>query len=755
VTPHQPAAAHYVCGALLRVVSAVALLVFNNTTLYSQLASTADALTTRPDLRKHGWLIVADSAQTSVQKFITKYSSRFGLADNDALEKIVSHTDKNGWTHTKYLQHYRGIPIEGADVVFHADKSGNVRSVNGKFVTGLTASGATSVSVARARELALAYLTSDEYAWENESQEAMIKLSTGKAYATYYPTPTLVFTRNADTLAVEAKNLVLAYRVDIHSVTPSYAYRIYLDPTTGNELRRTSLRSGNCNPTTATAYTVYNGQQTIHTEEIPQSNPTRYRLYDPCRRIQTKYESNDVTNQGTTWYAALDGFTQAHWGAMRTYDYFQHGLGRAGGPLDTTKVMVQIVDDGTTAPYYTPGVAILPHVDANSRYCHDYMTNLDVVGHEWTHGFIENTLADLENQGASEAKVLNEGFADIFGEMVECYVGAQSDQCGTWKAGGECTSLESNYPRNLKEPTASQGARTYCGLNWNGDVYAKSGVLARWFYLLTEGDTASNDHCCYPITQQNFIVVDGIGTTIASDICYAVLTNGYLTSASDFVDASIATAYYTDLEYGTPALYSVINAWHAVGVYEGLGENACGTFDAYNSPAVAVSTRANRTCIPPLGNGLWVKDNGHLTITSGRYLHMRTGTRVDVGGYFHARIQQPCSTWVAKVGGTSVRESQLDSRLPLSHRTHPLSISIRPNPAHATAMLDIVTNRNVVVDIEVNNLVGSRAILQLGGVQVASGASAIPLDVTTLAAGMYLCLVRTPESVSTCYFMVE
>ncbi len=591
----QPAAAHYGCSALHRVTWFVIAIPVLSVPLYSQLASTADELTTRPDLRKHGWLIVADSAQTSVQKFITKNSSRFGFADTDALEKIVSHIDKNGWTHTKYLQHYKGIPIEGADVVFHADKSGNVQSVNGKFVTGLTASGATSVSVARARELALSYLTSDEYAWENESQEAMIKLSTGNSYATYYPTPTLVFTRNADTLAVEAKNLVLAYRIDIHSVKPSYAYRIYLDPTNGNELRRTSLHSGNCNPTTATAYTVYNGQQTINTEEIPQSNPTRYRLYDPCRRIQTKYESNDVTNQSTTWYAALDGFTQAHWGGMRTYDYFQHGLGRAGGPLDTAKVMVQLLTSAVVGADY---VGIVRFSDDNSTsFCHDYMTNLDIVGHEWTHGFIENTLAGLENQGASEAKVLNEGFADIFGELVECYVGAQSDQCGTWKAGGECTSHENNYPRNLKEPTASQGARTYCGLNWNGDVYAKSGVLARWFYLLTEGDTASNDHCCYPITQQNCIVVDGVGTTIASDICYAVLTNGYLTSASDFVDASIATAYYTDLEYGTPTLYSVINAWHAVGVYEGLGQNACGTFDASNSPAAAISTRAYRTCI--------------------------------------------------------------------------------------------------------------------------------------------------------------
>ncbi|KXK34755.1 MAG: Ycf48-like protein [Chlorobi bacterium OLB6] len=103
--------------------------------------------------------------------------------------------------------------------------------------------------------------------------------------------------------------------------------------------------------------------------------------------------------------------------------------------------------------------------------------------------------------------------------------------------------------------------------------------------------------------------------------------------------------------------------------------------------------------------------------------------------------------------GLSVTDIQ--ETVPPAARAPLTSVSIRPNPAHATALLDIVTNGEVVVDIEVYNVVGSRAILQLGGVQVASGASAIPLDVTTLAAGMYLCLVRTPKSISTCYFMVE
>jgi|GEM_PF-3042622 len=103
--------------------------------------------------------------------------------------------------------------------------------------------------------------------------------------------------------------------------------------------------------------------------------------------------------------------------------------------------------------------------------------------------------------------------------------------------------------------------------------------------------------------------------------------------------------------------------------------------------------------------------------------------------------------------GLSVTDIQ--ETVPPAARAPLTSASIRPNPAHATAQLDIVTNGDVVVDIEVYDVVGSRAILQLGDVQVASGASAIPLDVTILTTGMYLCLVRTPESVSTCYFMVE
>ncbi|QOJ26727.1 MAG: hypothetical protein HRU79_08750 [Ignavibacteria bacterium] len=84
--------------------------------------------------------------------------------------------------------------------------------------------------------------------------------------------------------------------------------------------------------------------------------------------------------------------------------------------------------------------------------------------------------------------------------------------------------------------------------------------------------------------------------------------------------------------------------------------------------------------------------------------------------------------------------------MPPAARAPLTSVSIRPNPAHATALLDIITNGEVVVDIEVYNVVGSRAILQLGGVQVASGASAIPLDVTILTTECTCALYEPPKA---------
>lgn len=177
----------------------------------------------------------------------------------------------------------------------------------------------------------------------------------------------------------------------------------------------------------------------------------------------------------------------------------------------------------------------------------------DVVGHEFAHGFTENTngLFYYYQSGA-----INESLSDVFGELVDLENGEGSDTpADRWKLGEDvgdeffpsaCTG-SGHEIRNLSDPTvcgnpdAMDSPLYFSDLGGNdgdsGGVHINSGVNNKAFSLMTDGGT------------HNSQTVTGIGETKSGAIYFEVATN-LLGTGSDYADL------YSALQQGCANLAS-------------------------------------------------------------------------------------------------------------------------------------------------------------------------------------------------------
>jgi Zn-dependent metalloprotease len=178
--------------------------------------------------------------------------------------------------------------------------------------------------------------------------------------------------------------------------------------------------------------------------------------------------------------------------------------------------------------------------------------DLDVVGHELSHGVTEAT-SNLIYQNESGA--LNEAFSDIMGTSIEYYYGS-----GNWTIGEDITPGD-NGIRNMANPNEdsdpSHYDERYTGTGDNGGVHINSGIANHWYYLLVNGGQNANPTYA---SGQN---VQGIGLSNAEEVAFLGFTA--LNASADFCDARASTIAVAGNNSA-----NVTDAWDEVGVDEAL-----------------------------------------------------------------------------------------------------------------------------------------------------------------------------------------
>jgi Zn-dependent metalloprotease len=491
--------------------------------------------------------------------------------DGTAAEKYIARdviVDASGATHVRYDRTYQGLAVRGGDFVVHNTPGGSFAGATVAQSAPISLA-STAPSVASATAAATAAKAFGGTVRETGAPQLVVDASAGAGTLAWSVTVSGVKANSPSRIAVlvDAKSGAVLSR---------------------NELIRTLAVPGihaASAPALATAQGahaiagsgtgVFNGTVPVDTTAAG----TGFTLTDPTRGNGKTCDGQqkdtgtcvDLTDADNIWgdgkatnrqSAAVD----AHYGAAKTYDYYNAVLGRNG-----------IFGNGTGAPSIVHyGNAIQNAFwDGTQMLYGDGLQNthplvaLDVAGHEMTHGVTERT-ANLDYFG--DAGGLNEASSDIVGTMVEYYAANPKDT-GDYDIGDTINIFGNGKPlRYMYEPFLD-GSSPNCwttGIK-NLDPHYSSGIGNHFYYLLAEGSAAGphkSPTCGAP-------AVTGIGRDKAAKLYYKALSTYYVHN-TDYPKARTATLQAAADLYGKcgTEYKAVQSAWSATGV---VGTDACTT----------------------------------------------------------------------------------------------------------------------------------------------------------------------------------
>ena len=330
-----------------------------------------------------------------------------GLGSGEKLVVKDVITDADGSTHVRYDRTFDGLRVIGGDFVSHRDKSGRIK--------GVSWNGARQVAVAS---------TTPKISVDSAEATGTQKAASVQKTTAVTKGELVVYSGNANPKATPK----LAYDVLTEGFradqTPSRLHTI-VDADTGATL--TSYDEIENATGTGNGNGIYSGAVSIGT-----TIGTPYSMLDAVGNYTTDLNAA-ITGTGTTFTDADNNWgngantdrvsagVDAQYGAQKTFDYFENVLGRNGirgtGVGARSRVhygngYVNAFWDGTQVTYGDGAGNDHPLVE------------LDVAGHEMSHGVTQNTAALVDT---GEAGGLNEATSDIFGTAVEFYANSSGD----------------------------------------------------------------------------------------------------------------------------------------------------------------------------------------------------------------------------------------------------------------------------------------------------------------------------------------
>ncbi len=437
------------------------------------------------------------------------------------------------------------------------------------------------------------------------------------------PAGRLVIVRTYD----NDSSVCLAWKFSIQNPSAFAAALVYVDAQTGRiVLQDDQLKHTN---TPGQAATRYSGTQTIITDNSNPDTSMPYRLRQSRNShniITMNYKkrvwnpslndtaARDFTDNDNNWTALEhynsnqdDAALDVHFNMQIISDYWKQVHNRnswdnANSPLKSyVHVSTQCGSSSTVIPldnafwyqttmYFGDG----SYGSSMSSACFQrfrVLTPLDVTAHEVGHGITQATSRLVYRW---ESGALNEGLSDIWGALIEHWGVEQYSSIGagkkTWIIAEEISSTIGQGIRDMQTPQNFNNPSTYKDSKWqtasypacipnnNNDqcgVHNNSGVLNKWFYLVTVGESGTN-------TLNQPYNVTGIGFTKSAELAY--LTELNLTPNAGYETAKAVTLNAAATLYGSASaeLQTVLSAWKAVGVDSAI-------WDMSNTPVFAAN----------------------------------------------------------------------------------------------------------------------------------------------------------------------
>lgn len=517
--------------------------------------------------------------------------------NNNQMVLKSQHTDHLiEYTHYRYQQFYKNIPVEGSFYNEHFSPEGKLVFINGKLANYINQSSVPQVSDADAiyeliHNIQMEYEQNGElvkFAWQDTTWENQIQNDAQDSNVTWFPTAKLLW--SIDTLKnmgflISGSRYTLAYKIPITIIEPESKSLIYFVDANTGEILKFHSTSFNDGPGLVYGY----GTKIIDTRWKGGFPHGHYylRTNDNTRNVWTKkgngggnYDGvwgliSDVKDDDDNWGNYDITEVSAHYNVSTTWDYYKQVFGRTGMDDNGAEIRVKTNWNEVNAAYDYLGYN-KNCVSFGKNNGKSFGMEPSIVAHEYTHGITDHT-SNLSYEFESGA--LNESFSDIFGIVVQAkkYDNGSTDWIigNTVPALGMSRSLEDpkSMGTHIENQTIAAGQPdTYEGDFWCsncpntkagdfGGVHINSGVQNHWFYLLANGGNGQNDIGDY------YNISNGIGKNNSAKIAYLALTS-ILGNSSQYINSRQATITAAELIFGkcSVAYQTTKNAWYAVGV---------------------------------------------------------------------------------------------------------------------------------------------------------------------------------------------
>ncbi|PLX02964.1 MAG: neutral protease [Marinilabiliales bacterium] len=507
---------------------------------------------------------------------------------NNASEEFISQniwTDDINHTHIKMQQYFKGVKVDGGQIILHA-KSGELYLFNGTYYPTPRISNVTpKIHSSDAESIALADVATFTSIGEMKSfgfKQLEYELAVSE----------LVIYHNDRDVNSEK----LAWHITLR---PNFLERweYYVDANTSEVIHKYDATCSD-GPATASATDLNGVNRTIDTYQLgsnyymintskPMYNATQSNLPDnPVGAIITldanftpynNLSVDHVTSSNNSWNEASS--VSAHYNGSITYDYYlnTHGRNSINGNGGSIFAVVNVNNENgqNLANAYWNGQAML-YGNGGGVFL-PLAGGLDVAAHEMTHGVIQNT-ANLKYEYQSGA--INEAMADIAGAMVDR---------SNWQIGEAIVPANSPYfptgtlrdmanPHNGGTSFGDNGYQPahvnemYNGSDDDGGVHSNSGIINHAYYFLAES----------------------IGKDKAERLFYRALAN-YMTQTSQFIDCRLAFESAAKDLYGNGSTEhnAVSDSFYAVGI----GDSGTGGGGGGSAPPGEISVNPGQDYI--------------------------------------------------------------------------------------------------------------------------------------------------------------
>ncbi|TPG19066.1 M4 family peptidase [Pedococcus bigeumensis] len=474
----------------------------------------------------------APASVSAAQSGADKDHAALGLSNDEKLIVRNVLTDANGTQHVRYDRTFKGLRVVGGDLIVEKTAAGQEKSVHYN-ASGKVAVASTTPTVTRTKAISEGRSAGKQT--ESPSGELVVWAGGAKPVLAY---DVLVKSVRADQVPSRLHTLV-----DAKSGATLISY---------DEVQTGTGDGIFYNATLETKAHTGGGYELTDTH----GNNTRDALNqgDPNTGVGPAgnlfLDSDDAWGNGAVSDRA-SAAVDAHYGATTTFNYYKNILGRNG-----------IWNDGRGAPSRVHFANAMENAfwDGSQMSYGDGagnaapLTEIDVAGHEMSHGVTENTAALVYS---GDAGGLNEATSDIFGTAVEFYANNPSDP-GDYLIGEEIDLNGNGTPLRYMDKPSKDGASKDCWSSTLGQLnpHYSSGPLNHWFYLASEGSGAKtingvayNSPVCGTapaVTGAGRANIEKVwyrtlSTKLTSNSNYAAARNGAIASAKELYGATSAT----------------------------------------------------------------------------------------------------------------------------------------------------------------------------------------------------------------------